>query len=223
MNTDKIKGARQVYENMFEILCRRFHDYNKAWDCLIEFLTVDNYPALLKQLEGKLEWLLEDKDLADILMNAYKPKILKDDMHDYLGDMYVKHQSKLATGFKGIISHEEADSLAKTVIGETDRAINMLDPAVGTGRFLLAVSKYAPNGNLFGVESDIKLLRIAFTNCAIHGVKVCLLHADSSKHEIDISRARGRHNWQYANRWYSCWDHLKEITSERQARQLLSK
>jgi type I restriction-modification system DNA methylase subunit len=220
METTKMSPAREIYENMYEILCRRFHDYNKAWDYLIEFLAVDNCPALLSQLKHKFEWLFEDKDLADMLMSIYKPEVLKADMHDHLGDMYVKNQGKLGQSFKGqfLTPDEVVDFMCKAVIGEANKAnrpLNILDPCVGTGRFLLYAHRYAPDANLFGVDIDLRALRVAFTNCAIHNIRAYLLHADSLRHEIDISKPDGIANWQYANKWYSCWDKLKEITPKR--------
>lgn len=218
MNTDKTKPARKVYQEMYDILYSKFYDHNKAWDCLIDFLAVDNCPALLNQLEHKFEWLFEDKDLCEKIMKVYNPDVLKQDMHDHLGDMYVDNQSKLGRTFKGqfLTPDTVCDSICNMTIGQSDSHVNILDPAVGTGRFLIYAHYYAPNANLFGVDIDLRALRIAFTNCAIHGISVYLLHANSLRHEIDISNEAGKYNWKYANRWYSCWDKLKGINSVRQ-------
>ena len=211
--------ARKIYENMYEILWRGFHDYTKAWDYLVDFLAVDNCPSLLNQLEHKFEWLFNNKELSDKLVSVYKPEVLKQDMRDHLGDLYVENQSKLGRCFKGqfLTPDNVCDVMCRTTVGETDKQLNILDPAVGTGRFLLYAHRYAPNANLFGVDIDLKALRIAFTNCAIHGISAYFLHADSLVHEIDISKPDGIANWQYANRWYSCWDKLKN-TKEKQTK-----
>ena len=100
---------------------------------------------------------------------------------------------------------------AKETAGDENRPLNVLDPCVGTGRFLIGAHKYAPDANLFGVDIDLRALRIAFTNCAIHGIRAYFLHADSLVHEIDISKPDGIANWQYANKWYSSWDKLKTM------------
>lgn len=218
MDTDKTSQARKIYEEMYETLYRKFYDHNKAWDYLIEFIAVDNCPALLSQLEHKFEWLFEDKDLCEKLTRVYKPDVLKQDTHDHLGDLYVENQSKLGRSFKGqfLTPDNVCDFICNTTIEQTDKQLNILDPAVGTGRFLLFAHRYAPNANLFGVDIDLRALKIAFTNCAIHGIRAYLLHADSLRHEIDISKEAGRYNWQYANKWYSCWDKLKEMSPARQ-------
>ena len=220
METNKMSPAKKIYENMYEILCRRFHDYDKAWDYLIEFIAVDNCPAILSQLEHKFEWLFKDKDLSDRLMSVYNPEVLKADMHDHLGDMYIENQSKSGGKGKGqfLTPDSVCDCICKMTIGEakkTGRPLNILDPCVGTGRFLLYAHQYDPNANLFGVDIDLKALRVAFTNCAIHGIRAYFLHADSLFHEIDISKPEGVANWQHANKWYSCWDKLKEMTPTR--------
>ncbi|MFA5032767.1 MAG: N-6 DNA methylase [bacterium] len=208
-----------MYETMYEILTRRFRDYDKAWDCLIEFLAVDNCPAVLGQLEHKLEWLFNDKDLSGKLMAVYKPEIIKSDIHDHLGDMYIENQSRSGKLGKGqfLTPDSVVEFMCQSTIGEakeTGRPLNVLDPCVGTGRFLIGAYKYAPDANLFGVDIDLRALRIAFTNCAIHGIRAYFLHADSLVHEIDISKPDGIANWQYANKWYSCWDKLKGMVGK---------
>jgi type I restriction-modification system DNA methylase subunit len=212
--------ARKIYENMYEILCRRFHDHNKAWDYLIEFLAVDNCPSLLSQLEHKFEWLFEDKDLADKLMSVYKPDVIKADIHDHLGDMYVENQSKSGKSNNGqfLTPDNVVDFICKSTIEQAkdgDTPLNILDPCVGTGRFLIGAYNCAPNANLFGVDIDLRALRVAFTNCAIHNIRAYFLHADSLVHEIDISKPEGIENWQYANKWYSQWDKLKGMSPAR--------
>lgn len=105
-----------------------------------------------------------------------------------------------------------ADMMADMTIGQTSESKTVLDPAVGTGRLLMAAHKVAPNAILFGVDTDLRALRIAYTNFAIYNISGYLLHADGLKHEIDISTPPGLNNWQYANKWYSCMDKLESAT-----------
>ena len=98
---------------------------------------------------------------------------------------------------------------------ETDEEISILDPAVGSGRLLLAAHKRAPKARLFGVDIDLRMLHIAYTNFAIHNISGWLLHADSLKHELDISTADGTYNWKHANSWKSQIDQLREMSPER--------
>lgn len=209
--------VRTMLENMYDKLDRRFRDSSKAWDSLIEFLAVDHCAPLLYQLNHKFEWLHGDSRLAQSVMAAYDPKLLKSDYYDHLGEMYLEHiLSKSEAARRGIFltPSEVAQMMASMTIQSTNQQVNVLDPAVGTGRLLMAAHRQVPNARLFGVDTDLRSLRICFTNCAIHDITAYLLHADSLQHEIDIAKEDGRHNWQYSNRWYSCMDKLTQVISD---------
>lgn len=77
----------------------------------------------------------------------------------------------------------------------------------------MAAHKTAPNALFFGVDVDLRALRIAFINFAIHGISGYLLHADSLAHDTDISTDDGIYNWHFANRWDSCMNKLKKTKS----------
>lgn len=203
--------VRAMLEGMYDLLTGKFHDPVKSWDRLIEFLAVDNCGQLFYQLDHKFEWLFEDSRLAEAVMKTYNPKLLQSDYYDHLGQMYLdKIVSKDQAMRRGIFltPMNVADAMAKMTIPETQKSMNILDPAVGSGRLLMAAHKKAPGARLFGVDIDLRLVRIAFANFAIHKIPGYLLHADSLLHEIDIGIEGGRNNWQYANRWYSCMDKL---------------
>ncbi len=102
-----------------------------------------------------------------------------------------------------------AAALAKMTMEERLENPTVLDPAVGTGRLLMAAYKQVPGGLFFGVDTDLRALRIATTNFFIHDIPGYFLHADSLLHETDISTEEGRYNWQFANSWYSQIDRLK--------------
>lgn len=201
---------------MYDLLTDKFHDPIKAWDNFIDFLAVDNCGSLLYQINHKFEWLVKDSRLVKSLQDTYDNGLLRSDFYDHLGEMYLEK----VVGIKQVQQRGQyltpmnvAESMAVINVGKTDKKVKVLDPAVGTGRLLMAAYKQAPNGVFFGVDVDIRMVRIAFTNFAIHGISGYLLHADSLIHEIDISEEEGRNNWQYANKWYSCIEKLKPITS----------
>lgn len=206
-----------MLENTYGVLERKLHDRTKAWDRLIEFIAVDNYAPLFFQLNHKFEWFFEDSQLAKELIDVYDIDLLRSDYYDHLGEMYIeKLLNKSEVQLKGIYltPMEVGKLMANVTIEDTDKKINILDPAVGTGRLLMAAHKQAPKARLFGVDTDLRVLRIAYTNLAIHNIQGYLLHADSLRHEIDISTKSGRENWHYANNWYSQIDKLK-VKSER--------
>lgn len=215
--------VRQMLEYMYVLLNQKFNDSVKAWDALIEFLAVDNCGSLFYQLDHKFEWLFEDKELTKALTITYNPELLRSDYYDHLGEMYIEYLVGKKDAVKRglyLTPKTEADSIAAMTLSETDKKLNILDPAVGTGRLLMAVHKIAPNSKLFGVDVDLRALRIAFTNFAIHSISGYLLHADNLNHEIDINNRDGMSNWQHANKWYSCKDKLKEAKSKGFASQI---
>lgn len=203
-----------MLSNMYEIIDGKINDPTKSWDNLIEFLVAENSASHYFQIKHNLEWLINDHPLAKRLMNIYDPRLLKSDFYDHLGELYLERVvSNIYTKKSGIFltPGQVADSMATMTIGKTDKAIKVLDPAVGSGKLLMSAHKASPNAYLFGVDIDLRLLRIAMTNFAIHDIPGCFLHADILRHEIDISKENGRANWHYMNRWYSCMDKLKPI------------
>ena len=73
----------------------------------------------------------------------------------------------------------------------------------------MAAFAAAPEAVLFGAERDLRLLRIAHTNLAIHGITAYLLHADYREHELALDTADGEYNWKQANSWKARIDCLK--------------
>lgn len=201
-----------MLENLYELFCSKSEDSVKGWDRLIEFLAVDNYASMISQLDHKFDWLFKDEDLSCKVMNLYKPSLLRDDPHDHLGDLYLEKMvssSEIQKRGQFLTPRELAETLATMTIRETKKEVTVLDPAVGTGRLLIAARKYAPNGIFFGVDNDIRMLRIAMTNFAIHNIPGYLLHADALYHDIDLSSENGRYNWRFANKWHSHTDKLR--------------
>ena len=207
--------VRTMLEDMYELFSRKFNDSVRAWDSLLEFLAVDNNASLIHELDHGFEWLFADKKLLPAVLDAYDAKLLRSDFNDHLGEMYLeKIVSKTEAQKKGLFLTpvQVADALAKMTMEESLKNPTVLDPAVGTGRLLMAAYKVSPQAHLFGVDSDLRALRIATTNFFIHDIPGYLLHADSLLHETDISTEDGRYNWQFANSWYSCMDKLKPVT-----------
>ncbi len=212
------KDVRMAYDELFEILYREFNNSGKAYEHLLEFLAVDNCPPIMNDIEGRLEWFFSNMGLAEKLVKAYKLPLIKEDRYDYLGDIYVENViGPKEAGRKGLYLTPQpvVDFMCRSILNEkNNEKINILDPCVGSGRFLLTANKYAPIARLFGVDIDLNMIRTAFTNAAIHSISMYLLHADSLLHETDISLPEGRHNWQFANRWHSHIGKLKPMNSE---------
>lgn len=210
MNSD----VRLMLESMYDQISEKFKDRKSAWDRFIEFLAVDNCGILIKEINGNFDWLFSDMKFAGKLMTTYNPESLKQDHYDHLGDMYVEKFIPLNNPVRKRIIQSESEitnMLADPRINEKAKRICVLDPSAGTGRLLMAVYEKVPESILFGVDSDLNLLRIAMTNFVIHDIPGYLLNANILEHETDISKENGDYNWQFANKWYSHFDRLKPM------------
>jgi len=212
------KEDREAYDSLFEILYNESNDSHKAYEHLLQFLAVDNCPPVMLDIEGKLEWFFLNKDLAEQLIQAYRLPLIKSDGYDHLGDIFIENViGATEAGRKGLYLTPQpvVETMCRMTLGEKNsEEINVLDPCVGTGRFLLTANKYAPKSRLYGVDNNITMVRTAFTNASIYSISMYLLHADSLYHETDISKPDGVYNWQFANRWRSHLDKLKPITPD---------
>ena len=207
---------------MFDVLYRGTHDYSDAFEKLLEFVVADHLPQMIPQFDGRLEWLLAD----DALYNRFVPiyaehfKAIHADRYDYLGDMYVDMQGRFSQSVKGqfLTPHTVCEMVAQITLAGADpeKPVNVLDPAVGTGRMLIAAHKYVPPGSVFfGVDIDNRAIRTAFANACIQKIPMRLLCADSLRHATDIATDAGRHNWRnYCNQWQSHYAELKTLADE---------
>lgn len=207
---------------MFDVLYRKTRDYSDAYERLLEFIVADHLPVMVHQFEGKLEWLLGDQALYDELVGVYGEHFgaIHADAYDYLGDMYVEMQGRFSQGIKGqfLTPMNVCCMMAKMLLGGQEKdgkPVNVLDPCVGTGRMLIAASRYAPEGSVFyGIDIDNRAVRTAFANACLRKVSVRLLCADSLRHATDPRTEAGRLNWGYCNRWQSHYGDLKSLADE---------
>ncbi|MCP4603476.1 MAG: N-6 DNA methylase [Proteobacteria bacterium] len=211
--------VRAMLEKVYGLIDERFRDSRQSWDHFVEFLAVTNSAWLYRDLHNKLGWLFENPTLTEQLAQAYDSKLLTSDYYDHLGEMYLeKIVSPREAKRKGqfLTPQEVAGLLAQMTITETNKPINVLDPAVGSGRLLMAAHQIVPKAQLFGVDRDLYMIRMALTNFAIHNIPGYLLHANGLEHEIDIAAQAGRENWRYANRWDSAMDKLRPASRDSQ-------
>ena len=200
---------KTMLNSLYDAFREKFDNNAKAWDNYLEFIAADHSPLILPQLNHKFEWLMEDSELVNKIFDIYKPHLLQNDRYDYLGDIYKENCVKEEYRDNFLIPHEVAQAHSVMTIGKTDKEINILEPMAQTGRRILMGYELAPNASYFGVESNLKLARIALTNILIHNIKGYILHANRHFHEIEMNEEFGKHNWQYCNKWYSQIDKLK--------------
>jgi type I restriction-modification system DNA methylase subunit len=204
--------ARAMLENLYGAFHKKFREPSKAWDSFVEFLIADHKPIYIYQFQHKFEWLFNDSKLTKAIQDIYDPFLLWRDFNDHLGAIYFENIiSKKEASNKGLspTPMHLAEEISRINIPKTMENPIIFDPAMGTGRVLMAAYQYAPDSRLFGVTKDIRSMRIALTNFAIYDIPGYLLNADSLNHEIDIAKESGRYNWSFANRWHSCMHKLK--------------
>lgn len=201
--------VKPMLTSLYQLFTEKFSAPIQAWDRYLEFIAADHNPGLFAELTHGFEWLANDKTLSDKIFSVYQPQLLTNERYDYLGEMYGQYFLSEPERDSLIPAYEVVQAEAITTIGNTNDELNILDPNAGTGRRLLASNEIAPNTRYFGVELNERLARIAMTNAFIHKIPAFILMADPNFHEIDISQKFGRHNWQYANKWYNHYDELK--------------
>ena len=209
-------NVRSMLEDIYGAFKKKFQNPGKSWDYFIDFLAGDNYAPLILQFNHKFEWLFQEKDITKAILEHYDPLLLESDYHDHLGDMYMEHFPGKSNGHiaNSAFMTKNIEELLKDSIKEKQaQPRSILDAHAGTGRFLMYIHQSLPNCRLFGIESNLRIMRIALINMAIHEIPVCLLHADIAKHAYDIANEDGYYNWQYANNWYSCMDKLKPLNN----------
>jgi len=211
-----ISSPRSMLEDTLHEFERKIKDPEESWDRFIDFLGTDQNYSLFYEIGHNFDWLFEDRDFVKNIVRIYNPRTLKGDFYDHLGEMYKERFSNAKRNGGNLlylIPMNRAFEFAKLPSNENRRRLCILDPQVKSGRLLMAAYKNSPDIRLFGVEKDIRLYRIAYINLAIHNIPATLLHADRSKHEIDIAKEDGKYNWQFANCWYSQTDKLKPVSS----------
>jgi type I restriction-modification system DNA methylase subunit len=199
---------------MLSVLDEKFRgDYTRSFDALLEFLAVNNCPYAINQIPDRLEWLLKDLKTYERLVEAYDGEAVKRDF-DSLGDIYIENLGRISQSSRGqFFSPEQVCRfMAKMVAADRpekkDGKILVCDPAVGSGRMLLAAyEEFGDDAAYFGVDVDRRALQIAFVNASHERIQgFYLLHADSLLHDTRPNSP----NWKYANRLWgpSYWDEL---------------
>ncbi len=139
------------------------------------------------------------------------------DYYDHLGDMYMEiFPDKKETGKRDsyLKATDHSSLLSRMAAINTRKPLNILDPAVGTGKLLMDFHEKKPGYLLYGVDNDLRLLRIAMTNFSIHDISGHLLHANNLVHEIEIEKENGKYNWQFADKWHSHTDKLRPVSTK---------
>ncbi len=203
--------------------------YDEAFNAFLSagYAPKEAYTRLLVTIFDKVMYVPAEADgyyddpvyraAAAEAVKAFDIKAAGKDKYDYLGDLYAERVLTAEEARKkGIFLTPPAavSFMCRSVIPKAremsereNRPIRILDPACGTGRFLIEANKQCPEAELLGVDSDITMVRTAIVNMYLFldvNTKVRILHADSLKHETDLITENGRRNWRFANYWEEC-------------------
>ncbi|MFX1478238.1 MAG: hypothetical protein ACFFCI_08900 [Promethearchaeota archaeon] len=197
--------VRTMLEQLFTAFTKKYNDPIKSWNRFLEFIAIDNFFPILAELDYNLAWFCENKEFLESVMDIYNSQCLKSDYYDHLGELYwdkilsKKYISQTSNSY--LIS----PSYTKRIMEDNNknRKRTILVKAVGSGRTIMEYHKYYSNSIFFGIEPDLRLYRIALTNCLIHNIPAYLLHANLQKYEVDISTKEGNYNWRFYNKWRS--------------------
>jgi len=184
---------------MFDLIQKRtgrpdrecFNQLVRFWaDCLrIHPMPEEDHPAA----EGLLPWA---KPFIETCMKV---------KGDYFGEVFT--QRECATDRLGQMLTPEPvvrfinEMAIGQAEGKEEEWQTVLDPAVGTGRFLVDVSVHYPDRKLFlhGVEIDVDLYRACLLNMRLYSWHrpYRILCANSLAVDVRL----GSPNWRYANLW----------------------
>lgn len=203
---------------MFQIIQQSSKDSNEAYTYLLEYIVGNFNPKYIPQFDSKLEWYLSNPAVTEPLNKVYSQNLskLKEDFYDHLGELYIENVVSKADVKKHglhLTPPQIVEFMTKATIHELpkpdDKPLYILDPAVGSGRFLLEAYRTVPNSRLFGVDINLDLVRTCITNLELRGIKnYCILHANTLLHELALDKEEGIYNWKFSNRWQS---HMKEL------------
>jgi len=192
--------VRDMLNNLYELFLNKFKDKEKAWDYFLLFIAVDNNGNLILDSGINLHWLLRDKKFFNSVLSIYDSKLLKSEVYDHLGELYFDIFGE-NNPQNSIISDEQ-------IIEKYKASKLILDISNKVSKNVISIQKNNPSAIIFGVTTDLNILRIALTNSFIFGIKCFLLNADSKLHELSLTTQNGLFNWKFANQWFSSFNSL---------------
>lgn len=150
-------ALKQLYDIYNRIYCGKY-GRRKCWDILVEVIA-DHEGMIVSDYDD----YSCDTEIENMLMR-YKIAAEKDPW-DYLGELFEQE------GFGSMRQFFTPRNVVKmmtqmTMPDKFDEIMKILEPALGSGRFLIEVSNMFPKAPLilFGVEIDLSLYRSAIVN-----------------------------------------------------------
>lgn len=170
---------------------RVFDDFLTMAICCFSFGKMED--VYFQTIKGYTkEELIYFSHLIGALMTDYEKKSDSDGAwHDGLGDFFMENNSNFGQDARGqFFTPEEICNMIAKVSYQEDvkEERNILDPAAGSGRMLLAFDRLNPNFRYqnFYVAADIdsRCVKMCTLNFFLYGLKGAVIHMDSLKMDI---------------------------------------
>lgn len=166
-----------------EVERRTGYSHRTSWDILVELLghslglTTTRYRKLLLGLNGQIQEYINEA---------------VEEPWDYLGEVFTDRRLGNPRLGQNLTPRFVVELLVKMTVGEEkfDMVKTVLDPCVGTGRFLLAASMLYPEAPLalYGIEIDVSLYRACLVNmCMFSRHPYHILCADALRLDSDFT------------------------------------
>jgi ribosomal protein L11 methylase PrmA len=187
VDTSTMKG----FENKFLELTHYKYDKFRVFD---DFLTMSvcafhpvNIQSLGQEKDADNEKLYMDtiarydkefvREMAAMLP-LYMIFVHQNPFVDGLGDVYMEY---LSNKYKGqfFTPTDICRMMAVTTIVTGDKHKRVLDPAVGSGRMILAAAEIAPQNLFFGNDIDLTCVKMCLLNCYLNGLSAEICWGDS--------------------------------------------
>lgn len=166
-------NPQKVLDSIHKKLRRSRYGRN-SWDLLVELLADKLRPMELEAYGISLLPETKHKDLADKFSEELEHYIVaaKERPWDYLGEVFIEHRLDNTALGQNLTPKGVIDMMVKMTMGDENEIKELktvLDPCVGTGRFLLETSLLYPNAplRLYGIEIDLSLYRACVVNLSL--------------------------------------------------------
>ena len=178
----------------------------QSWDLIVELLADKLRPMELAAHGISLLPETKHKELADEFSEPLEHYIVaaRENPWDYLGEVFIEN----SLGSKGLGQNLTpkgvVDAMIKMTFPEEIKKVQtVLDPCIGTGRFLIEASLLYPKAPLilYGVEIDLSLYRACVVNMSMFSKHLfSIICADTLRLDPELSGCNSP-LWLLGNWW----------------------
>jgi len=166
-------SPERILADLYEDLIHSGHGHH-GWDLIVE-LIADRYREIeLKRHGITLLPKTKHQDLAEKYREEIEHYIAAAQRKpwDYLGEVFIKNNLGNPSLGQNLTPKNVVDLIVQMTLGdekEIKKTKTVLDPCVGTGRFLLEASLLYPKAPLllYGIEIDVSLYRACVVNLSM--------------------------------------------------------